>query len=51
MLEIIASAETCLGDIDTSSQKDCLQPTVQEIAAYGARLADLADSALEAASL
>ena len=47
MLKMFASAETSLGDIDSSSQEDFPQPTVQEIAAYSARLTDVADSALE----
>ncbi len=47
MIKMVSSPEKSLGNIDSSSQEECLQPTVQEIAAYSARLADVADSALE----
>jgi hypothetical protein len=41
------SPEKSLGNIDSSSQGDYLQPTVQEIASYSARLISIAESVLE----
>jgi hypothetical protein len=48
MIKMVSSPEKSLGNIDSSSQEECPQPTVQEIAAYSARLIGIADSAVEA---